>query len=116
MNALNMKATRVRVDRLSTAAMFGLVVIPLFVVFLATASMSRSRFDVDAFTNVVTAWRLGTSGSVYLPDHVPLTHPDYVGNVSWIVAEDDSAVGKLSLIHISEPTRPMKESRMPASA
>lgn len=89
-----LRAVKTRIDGLSRWMLFALVVIPLFVVFLATVSMSRTRFDVDPFTNVVTAWRLGTSGSVFLPDHVPLTHPDYVGNVSWIVPEDGTAVGK----------------------
>ena len=32
------------------------------------------------------------------------------------LVEKEAFLGGLSLIHISEPTRPMKESRMPASA
>ena len=71
-----------------------LVAIPLFVVFLPTAAWSRQRVDVDGFTNVVTAWRLGTSGTPYLPDHVPLTEPEYPGYLSWIVAFEDTAIGK----------------------
>jgi alpha-1,2-mannosyltransferase len=82
------------VDRLSTRQLFMLVAIPLFAIFLATAAWSRQRVDVDGFTNVVTAWSLGTTGSPYLPEHVPLTAGEYPGYVSWIVAYEDTAIGK----------------------
>jgi hypothetical protein len=88
------RAAATAIDHLSARKLFMLVVIPLFVVFVSTAAWSRQREDVDGFTNVVTAWRLGTAGTPYLPDHVPLTESQYPGYISWIVAFEDTAIGK----------------------
>ena len=82
------------VDRISTLQLFMLVAFPLFAIFLSTAAWSRQRVDVDGFTNVVTAWSIGTTGSPFLPEHVPLTEGEYPGYVSWIVAYEDTAIGK----------------------
>lgn len=78
---------------MSSAQLFALVAGPLFALFLATAAWS-TPYHIDAFSNVLPAWRLGTSGTIYLPDHAVLAHPDYVENVAWIVATEDSAVSK----------------------
>ena len=94
MIAAKSRSAATAIDQMSVGKLFMLVAIPLFVVFLSTAAWSRQRTDVDGFTNVVTAWRLGTSGTPYLPDHVPLTEPEYPGYLSWIVPFEDTAIGK----------------------
>ena len=92
--ASKLRAASVAIDRLSALRLFAVVAIPLFAIFLSTSSWSRGAVDIDGFTNVVTGWRIGTAGSVYLPEHTPLTHPDFVGHFSWIIAVDDTAIGK----------------------
>ena len=71
---------RRRADAMSTRRLFLLVAVPLFVLFLLTSNRAVP-YHIDAFSNVLPAWSLGTSGRVYLPDHVVLVEPDYFGNV-----------------------------------
>ena len=51
-------------------------------------------YHIDAFSNVLPAWSLGTSGSVYLPEHEVLLEPGHYRNIGWIVPAGDTAVSK----------------------
>jgi hypothetical protein len=66
--------------------------LPLLLVYGLTAGISRP-WHIDTLTNAITAWSIGMTGSPILPDHAAATHPDYVGNVGWIV---DSPRGPIS--------------------
>ena len=82
-----------RVDQLSDGRFFLLIAGPLLVVFLATATLSPP-LNVDAFTNVLTAWELGTDGDFLLDDHEQLADPDYYQTVAWVVPAGDSAASQ----------------------
>ena len=69
------------------------VAAPLLVLFLFTANRGVP-YHIDAFSNVLPAWSLGTSGTVSLPDHEVLVDPVHFGNVAWLVAGGESAVSK----------------------
>ena len=84
---------RRRADALSVRRMFLLAAGPLFLLFLLTSNRAVP-YHIDAFSNVLPAWSLGTSGSVYLPDHEVLIEPDYFGNVAWLVPARDSVASK----------------------
>ena len=84
---------RRRADAMSTRRLFLLVAVPLFVLFLLTSNRAVP-YHIDAFSNVLPAWSLGTSGRVYLPDHVVLVEPDYFGNVAWLVPAQDLVASK----------------------
>ena len=69
------------VDRRPSGRLLFLVVAgPLFVIYLLTATYSRP-YNIDAFTNVLTAWEIADNGSPYLDDHEQLADPLYTGNV-----------------------------------
>ena len=63
---------------------FFLVFIPLALIYIATASYGLG-YHIDAFTNAVTGWHLGMTGSVILPDYEEATLPEQVGNIAWII-------------------------------
>lgn len=71
--------------------------VALFVVitplYFATADRSRSH-RVDALTNTLAAWKLGTEGSVYIDENLPVTGGPYAGKVTWLVEVDGHAVSK----------------------
>jgi alpha-1,2-mannosyltransferase len=85
---LDPSAIAERADRLSKRALFFVVFLPLLMVYLATAKYDDDLYHGDAFTNTVTAWNLGTRGTVYLEDAVDLTKPEYHGNIGWFVRSD----------------------------
>lgn len=64
--------------------LFMVVAGPLFVLYLLTATWTLP-YNIDAFTNVLTAHEIGVSGDVYLDDYAALAVPDYIGNISWVV-------------------------------
>ncbi|MFB3110323.1 MAG: hypothetical protein ACE1Y8_04130, partial [Acidimicrobiia bacterium] len=64
---------------------FLLVFIPLALIYIATASYALVGYHIDAFTNAVTGWHIGMTGSVVLPDYEEATRPEQVGNIAWIV-------------------------------
>ncbi len=80
-------------DSLSPIVLFLLVVLPLFAVFFMTASRGRP-YHIDPFSNVAPAWKLGTTGSLYLDEYAEFTAPEYWRSVGWFVAVDDTAVSK----------------------
>mgnify|MGYP001820939705 CR=1 FL=1 len=82
-----------RADALSSRRLFLLVAGPLFVLFLLTSNRAVP-YHIDAFSNVLPAWSLGSTGSVYLPDHEVLVQPDYFGNIAWLVPAQDSVASK----------------------
>ena len=60
------------------------------------------------------------TANVFANTRIRGCNPSYVVTTDGVVVVDTPqlptrAVAMLSLIHISEPTRPMKESRLPAS-
>ena len=88
-----LRSAAIAVDRWSALRLFLMVAGPLFALFVVTADYSRP-YNIDAFSNVLPAWRMGSAGTIYLPDHVVLTEPQYLGNVAWVVPAHDSAVSK----------------------
>lgn len=82
------------VDRRPSGRLLFLVVAgPLFVIYLLTATYSRP-YNIDAFTNVLTAWEIADNGSPYLDDHEQLADPLYTGNVGWVEATGDRAISQ----------------------
>lgn len=82
-----------RLDALSTRSLFLVISGPLLVVYLATATWSPP-YNIDAFTNVLTAWQLGTEGTFLLESHEELADPEYYGSVAWVVKSEDSAASQ----------------------
>ncbi len=72
---------------------FLLIAAPLLAIYLPTATWSQPD-HIDSFTNVLTAWELGTDGSFRLDDHVQLADPDYYRYVAWVVPAGDSAASQ----------------------
>lgn len=64
--------------------MFLVVFVPLALLYASTAHLT-SHTHIDPMTNAVTAWHIGMTGSVALPDHDAATVGGQVGNVGWIV-------------------------------
>lgn len=60
--------------------------------FAITANWTGPH-HIDAYTNALTAWYMGNSGSPLLPDHQAATDPAQRGNLPWIV---DSPRGPVS--------------------
>ena len=67
-----------------TRSPFLVVFIPLALIYIATASYGLG-YHIDAFTNAVTGWHIGMTGSVVLPDYQEATEPEQFGNIAWIV-------------------------------
>jgi hypothetical protein len=82
-----------RIDALSHRALFAWVVFPLLVLYLATATWSGG-YHIDPFTNNLSAWSLGTRGTLLLDDHVALATPEYFSNIAWVVPARDSAASQ----------------------
>lgn len=82
-----------RIDGLPRSAIFLVVVLPLFSLFFATSTRGNS-YNIDAFSNIVPAWKLATAGTIYLDEYVEFTAPEYWKSVGWFVAVGDTAVGK----------------------
>jgi hypothetical protein len=82
-----------RIDAASGRSLFAWVFVPLFVLYLATATWSRP-YHIDPFTNTLSAWSLGTRGTLRLDDHVALATPEYYRNVAWVVPAGDSAASQ----------------------
>ena len=73
--------------------LFALVAGPLLVVYLATATWS-SPFTTDPYTNVLSAWNLGSTGSFLLDQHEQLADPDYYRNVAWVIPAEGGVANK----------------------
>jgi alpha-1,2-mannosyltransferase len=71
-------------DRSSPRRVFLVVMAPLFILYLATASRALP-YHVDALTNALTAWELGSQGTVYVDESPELTAPGSFGDVAWFV-------------------------------
>ena len=82
-----------RLGGLGDGRFFLLIAGPLLAVFLVTATYSQPD-HIDAFTNVLTAWELGTDGDFLLDEHEHLADPDYYRNVAWVVPAGDSAASQ----------------------
>ena len=80
-------------DRWSGWLVFLVVAGPLLVAYLLTSTYSRP-YNIDAFTNVLTAWEIAQDGSPYLDDHEQLADPIYTGNVGWVQAVGDTAISQ----------------------
>lgn len=80
-----------RLGHMGQRAIFLVVAGPIFVIYLVTATWSHPMVN-DAYTNSVTAWNLGTKGSVLLEEHAVLE--DYRGVFAWIVPAGDSVVSQ----------------------
>jgi hypothetical protein len=68
----------------ATRSPFLLVFIPLALIYIATASYGFG-YHIDPFTNAITGWHIGMTGSVVLPDYEEATRPEQFGNIAWIV-------------------------------
>ena len=77
---------------MSDRRLFLLVMLPLFVVFFATADRSIP-YHIDPFTNVITAATIGKTGSPILEDYAELTEPGRFAVFGWVV---DSPRGPVS--------------------
>jgi hypothetical protein len=75
---------RSRLDRLTPARVFLVVVIPLAILYFATAAKARP-YHIDPLTNVLTAWQIGAQGSVYLDEYPTLATSESFGNIGWFV-------------------------------
>jgi len=75
---------RERADQLNPRQLFLAVVIPLFCIYLATATRGLP-YHIDAFTNALTAWHLATHGSIYLDESPDLADQQSSGNAAWFV-------------------------------
>jgi len=84
---------RNRLSAISDGRLFLLIAAPLLTLFLAT-TMWQPPNNIDAFTNRVAAWSIGTQGTFILDDHAHLTDPDYLGNIAWIVATEKGAASQ----------------------
>jgi alpha-1,2-mannosyltransferase len=82
-----------RVGGLGDSRFFLLIAAPLLAIYLPTATYSRPD-TIDSFTNVLTAWQLGTNGTFLLDDHLQLADPDYYGNIAWVVPVGESAASQ----------------------
>jgi len=80
-------------DRLSNRALFAWVVFPLLALFLVTTAWGGGT-HIDPFTNMLSAWSLGTRGTLLLDDHVGLATPEYFANVAWVVPAKESAASQ----------------------
>lgn len=65
----------------SSRTVFSLVALPLFALYLATATQSLPYHN-DALTNVLTAWSLGAKGTAILDEHAELV--DQRGRIGWV--------------------------------
>lgn len=68
---------------------FALLAVPLFLLYVLTADYSLP-YNIDAATNMFTAWEVGTHGDVHLDDFSVLATDDYIGNIAWVVPAKDS--------------------------
>ncbi|NNF87141.1 MAG: hypothetical protein HKM97_01300, partial [Acidimicrobiia bacterium] len=80
-------------DKIGDGRFFLLIAVPLLVLYLATATWSLP-YHIDAFTNVLSSWKLGTDGTVLLDDHVQLADDEYYGYVALIVPAGESAASQ----------------------
>lgn len=77
------------VDRRPALAVL-VVLVPLF---LATANFGPGH-HIDPLTNVMTAWKLGTSASVVLPEYESLTGPGFYNVANQLVETDHGPISK----------------------
>jgi hypothetical protein len=80
-------------DRIGDGRFFLWIAVPLLVFYLATATWAFP-YHIDAFTNVLSSWKLGTDGTFLLEDHVQLTGTEYYGYVALVVPAGDSAASQ----------------------
>jgi hypothetical protein len=71
---------RGRIDRMPA---FLLVFLPLAAVYFATATYGLP-YHIDPYTNAVTGWHLGMTGSVVLDGYQVATEPEQFGNIAWV--------------------------------
>jgi hypothetical protein len=65
---------------------------PLLAVYLLTGAWTLP-YQIDALTNALTAWSMGTKGVVVLNQHEDFAGDPYFGTVAWIV---DSPIGPVA--------------------
>lgn len=82
-----------QLDKIGDSRFFLLIAVPLLVLYLATATWSLP-YHIDAFTNVLSSWKLGTDGTFVLDDHVQLTGTEYYGFVALVVPAGESAASQ----------------------
>jgi hypothetical protein len=80
-------------DNLTDRALLLLIFLPLSVVYLATAQ-HHPPIHIDPLTNVLTAWKLGTHGTVYLDEYAAIEGPEFLGKLNWLVRGKGRAVSK----------------------
>lgn len=88
-----MRAIASRTRGFTAFNLFTVVAVPLFTLYLVTASWSLP-YNIDAVTNVLTAWELGTDGDVFLEDQAVLATDDYIGNIAWVVPAGESVAAQ----------------------
>jgi hypothetical protein len=75
-------------DRPTAPALFAKVALPLFILYLLTASWTLP-YHIDAASNVFTAWELAKDGDVLLDRYDGLSLAD-LHTVAWVVPAGDS--------------------------
>ena len=76
--------TALKVAELSAPRLFALVFAPLIALYLPTATTDLP-YHIDAATNVITAWTLGTQGTAILEEHAVLARPEHRAVFGWVV-------------------------------
>ena len=71
-------------DRIASRSPFVYVFVPLAILYIATASYGFG-YHIDPYTNAVTGWHLGMTGSVVLPNYERATELEQFGNTGWFV-------------------------------
>lgn len=79
-----------RVGELKGLRLFGVVALPLVLLYLVTATWSLP-YHIDAATNVFIAWEMGDQGHLTLDEYEELATDDYYGNIGWIVPAKSTA-------------------------
>jgi hypothetical protein len=75
---------RTRLDRLKPAQIFLMVVVPLFILYFATAARGLP-YLADAYTNALTAWSVASRGTIYLDTSPELAQPGHFGRIARFV-------------------------------
>ena len=70
--------------KLEPGPTFSWVAVPLLAVYLLTGAWTLP-YQIDALTNALTGWSMGTRGGVVLHEHEDFAGDPYFGTVAWIV-------------------------------
>ena len=72
---------------------FVMVFAPLAAIYLATATYGLP-YHIDPYTNAVTGWQMGMTGSVVLEGYEVATEPEQFGNIAWVAESPKGPVSQ----------------------